>query len=61
MMYPLNSVYANLFNEIILRFAASGLDLKMANDLEWDLQRTESQRLLDTKKTKSFGGVEERK
>lgn len=63
MMYPLNSVYANLFNEVILRFAAAGLDLKISNDLEWDLQRAESDRLLDTKKSKSLGmgNVQERK
>lgn len=62
-MFPLYSVYAHLFNDAILRFAASGLDLKVSNDLEWDLQRTESERLLETKKLKSFGmeNVQERK
>lgn len=62
-MLPLNSVYASLFNEIILRFAAAGLDLKISNDLEWDLARDESERLLDTKKSKSLGvqNVQERK
>lgn len=63
MMFPLNSVYAHLFNDIILRLAAAGLDLKMSNDLEWDLGRAESERLLDTKKSKSLGmqNVQERK
>lgn len=63
LIFPHNSVYAKLFNEAILRFAASGLDLKIANDMAWDLQRTESQRLLDSKASQSFGmgNMEERK
>lgn len=63
MMFPLNSVYTNLFNEAILRIASAGLDLKLSNDLEWDLQRAESDRLLDIKKLKSSGiqNVQERK
>lgn len=39
MMFPKNSVYAMIFNEAILRFAAGGLDSKIANDMAWDLQR----------------------
>lgn len=60
-MYPHHSVYAKLFNDVILRLAASGLDLKIANDLTWDLQRGQSQALLDSQKSKSLNTVEERK
>lgn len=63
MMFPHNSVYAKLFNEMILRFAASGLNLKLANDMVWDLQRSDAQQLLDYTKSKSFSmdDVTERK
>lgn len=54
MMFPHNSVYAKLFNDIILRFAASGLDLKLANDMAWDLQRSDSQQMLKSTNSKSF-------
>lgn len=39
---------------MILRFAASGLDLKISNDMTWDLQRADEQQLLDSTRTKSF-------
>lgn len=39
---------------MILRFASSGLDLKIANDMAWDLQRSDAQHLLDSTKSKSF-------
>lgn len=39
---------------MILRFAAAGLDLKISNDMEWDLERSDSQQLLETSKSKSF-------
>lgn len=63
LLFPHNSVYAKLFNELILQFAASGLDLKIANDMAWDLQRSDTQKLLDSTKSKSFSmaDVEERK
>lgn len=54
MMLPHNSVYAKLFNEMLLRFSASGLNLKLANDMAWDLQRSDTQQLLDSTKSKSF-------
>lgn len=39
---------------MILRFAAAGLDSKISNDMEWDLERSDSQQLLETSKSKSF-------
>lgn len=53
-MFPHNSVYATLFNDMILRLAASGLDLKLTNDMTWDLQRSDTQHLVDSTKSKSF-------
>lgn len=45
-----------------LRFAASGLDLKISNDMDWDLQRSDTQNLLGSKsKSFSMDDVEERK
>lgn len=63
LIFPQNSVYAKLFNDAILRFSASGLDLKIANDMAWDLQRTDTKQLMDQIKGKSFSmsDVEERK
>lgn len=62
LIFPHDSVYAKLFNEMNLRFAASGLDLKISNDMAWDLQRSDSQNLLDSKsKSFSMDDVEERK
>lgn len=62
-MFPLNSVYANLLNDLILRISASGLDLKISNDMAWDLQRSDTSALLESTKVKtfSFADVEERK
>lgn len=62
-MFPHNSVYAQLFNEAILRFSAAGLDLKIANEMAWDLQRSDAKQLLDKagSKTFSMSEVEERK
>lgn len=60
-MFPLNSVYADLFNDAILRFAAAGLDLKISNDLEWDLGRGDTDRLLTKSKSSSMATVQERK
>lgn len=54
LVFPHNSVYATLFNEAILRFSASGLDIKITNDMAWDLQRSDTQQLLDSSKSKSF-------
>lgn len=54
MMLPKNSVHTNLFNDAILRFSASGLDLKIANDMLWDLQQSDTQQVLDTTKTKTL-------
>lgn len=53
MIFPQNSVYAAPFNDMVLRFAAAGLDKKINNDLAWDLQRSDSQ-LLDSTPSKSF-------
>lgn len=53
MIFPQNSVYAAPFNDMLLRFAAAGLDKKVNNDLAWDLQRGDSQ-LLDSGTSKSF-------
>lgn len=63
LIFPHNSVYAGLFDDLILRLSASGLDQKLANDMAWDLQRSDSQQLLDSTKSKSFSmaEVEERK
>ncbi|XP_055297477.1 ionotropic receptor 21a [Sitodiplosis mosellana] len=63
MMFPHNSVYAKLFNDIILSFAQSGLDLKLANDMAWDLQHSDAQQLIESTKSKSFSmdAVVERK
>lgn len=63
LIFPHHSVYAHLFNDLILRMAASGLNLKIQNDLAWDLQRSDSKQLLDSTKSKkfSFSDVEERK
>lgn len=63
MMLPKNSVHTNLFNDAILRFSASGLDLKIANDMLWDLQQSDIQQSLDTTKSKtlSMSDVGERK
>lgn len=62
-MFPQNSVYAKLFNDAILQFSASGLDLKIADDMAWDLQRSDAKQLLDTAGGRSFSmsEVEERK
>lgn len=62
-MFPLNSVYANLLNDLILRISASGLDLKISNDMAWDLLRSDTSALLESTKVKtfSFADVEERK
>lgn len=48
---------------MIMRFAAAGLDMKIYNDIAWDLQRSDTQQLLDSTKSKSFsmGDVVERK
>lgn len=53
-MFPKDSVYTVLFNDLMLRFAASGLDLKIKNDMVWDLQRSDTKQLLDSTKSKSF-------
>lgn len=62
-MLPHNSVYAKPFNKILLRFAAAGLDLKLMNDMSWDLQRSDAQQLFDSTKSKSISmdDVTERK
>lgn len=56
-------MYAHLFNDLILRVAASGLNLKIENDMTWDLQRSDTQQLLDSTNSKKFnlGNVVERK
>lgn len=63
LIFPHDSVYAHLFNDVIGRISASGLNLKIQNDLAWDLQRSDSKQLLDSIKSKkfSFNNVEERK
>lgn len=62
LIFPHNSVYAELFDEMNLRFASSGLDLKITNDMSWDLQRRGTQNLLGSKsKSFSMSDVEERK
>lgn len=63
LIFPHDSVYANLFNDAILHVLASGLNVKIQNDLAWDLQRSDSKQLLDSIKSKkfSFGDIEERK
>lgn len=62
-MFPQNSVYAKLLNDAILQFSASGLDLKIANDMAWDLQRSDTKQLQDQIKAKTFSmnDIEERK
>lgn len=62
-MFPHDSVYAESINSLILQFAASGLNLKISNDISWDLQRSSVDALLDSTKSKkfSFADVEERK
>lgn len=62
-MFPHDSVYAESINNLILRFAASGLNLKIINDIAWDSQRSSTDALLDSTKSKkfSFADVEERK
>lgn len=54
-------MYAKLFNELILRIASSGLDLKINGDLAWDLQRGDSSKLDTKTKSSSMATVEERK
>lgn len=63
LIFPHHSVYAHPFNDLILRMSASGLNLKIQNDLAWDLQRSDSKQLLDSTKSKKFSvvNVEERK
>lgn len=63
LIFPHDSVYTHLFNDVILRISASGLNLKIENDMAWDLQRSDSQQLLDSTKLKkfSFSDIEERK
>lgn len=62
-MFPHDSVYTESFNSIILQLAASGLNLKIKNDMAWDLQRSDTNALLKSAKSKkfSFADVEERK
>lgn len=62
-MFPHNSVYSESINTLVLQFAASGLNLKISNDIAWDLQRTSTDALLDSTESKkfSFADVEERK
>lgn len=62
-MFPHDSVYADSFNEVILQLAASGLNQKIKNDMAWDLQRSDTDALLQSTKSKkfSFADVEERK
>lgn len=62
-MFPHDSVYTHRLNEAILRFSANGLILKINNEISWDLQRSDTGRLLQAGKHKtfSFADVEERK
>lgn len=62
-MFPHDSVYADSINEVILQLSASGLNLKIKNDMAWDLQRSDIDALLQSTKAKkfSFADVEERK
>lgn len=62
-MFPHNSVYTKRLNDAILRFSAHGIILKITNEMQWDLQRSDTGRLLQTSKHKkfSFADVEERK
>lgn len=54
MIFPKNTVYVKVLNDLILRFAASGLDLKISSDMAWDLQRSDTQNLLASTKSKTF-------
>lgn len=47
-------MYATTLNEVLLRLISSGLDIKISNDLAWDLQRSDARNLLDSTKSKSF-------
>lgn len=62
-MFPHYSVYTKRLNEAILQFSAYGIILKINNEIAWDLQRSNTGRLLQTAKHKkfSFADVEERK
>lgn len=62
-MFPHDSVYTSPFNEAIHRFSSTGLIIKINNEMSWDLQRSDSGRLLQASKHKkfSFADVEERK
>lgn len=62
-MFPHNSVYTDRLNEAILRFISNGIILKINNEITWDLQRSDSGRLLQAAKHGkfSFADVEERK
>lgn len=62
-MFPRNSVYSKRINEAILRLDESGLFGKMSNEMAWDLQRSDTGRLLQATKHKkfSFADIEERK
>lgn len=54
MIYPLDSVYANLLNDALLSFAAAGLDNKIRGEMAWDMQRSDAATLLLASKSKSF-------
>lgn len=62
-MFPHYSVYTERLNEAILHFSAYGFIIKINNEIAWDLQRSDTGRLLQATKHKkfSFADVEERK
>lgn len=62
-VFPLNSVYTKRINDALLRIGSSGLFQKTLNEMAWDLQRSDTGKLLQAAKAKkfSFSEVEERK
>lgn len=62
-MFPHDSVYSNSINDAILQLTAYGHIIKFNREIEWELQRGDSGRLLLGSKGKKFSlsDVEERK
>lgn len=53
-MFPKDSVYSERFNDFILRLAATGLIEKINTEMDWDLQRSSTGKLLQSSSSKTF-------